>query len=100
MESLVEAQMHALPEMWGLQIRRQLYQEPSLEYELEHAVFIMLIHKHITIVFTRFNQFVYISYGSAPGPKTKCGFRFAKSKIVTAKTPFAQANQLRVYWFT
>jgi hypothetical protein len=33
-------------------------------------------------------------YAFAPFPKSKCGFRFARSKMVCAKTEFAQANQL------
>jgi hypothetical protein len=33
-------------------------------------------------------------YAFAPFPNSRCGFRFARSKMVCAKTEFAQANQL------
>jgi hypothetical protein len=33
-------------------------------------------------------------YALAPFPKSKCGFRFARSKMVCAKTELAHANQL------
>lgn len=39
----------------------------------------------------------YTSYALAPSSKIKCGFRLARSRIVTANTPLAHANQLRVY---